>query len=282
MKSSISLGERMKAYEGISRNFLMRRTPAIIRVDGKAFHSFTRGFDMFDHIMDETMKFLCENIQGCVMAYKQSDEISLVLTDYATIQTDAWFGYNIQKMSSIAASMATLEFNRKFRELVNAELAELKRTDIGPVIPTPGGLRRAGDGNTKAIERIKKVYASKFNKALFDARVFSLPVEEVCNYMIWRQQDATRNSIEIVGRTMFGHARMKNVTCNQAQDLLFKEKGINWNDYPTVFKRGCCCIKVDTEVPTGEDGKFVVRRKWKIDDEIPIFTKNREYIETLL
>lgn len=114
-----SLGDRMKEYENVSRNYLTRRVPVIIRLDGKAFHTFTRGMKKpFDPVltqaMQQTMKSLCEDIQGCVLGYTQSDEITLVLTDYATIKTDAWFKYNIQKMTSIAASMATLAFNREF------------------------------------------------------------------------------------------------------------------------------------------------------------------------
>lgn len=123
-KKNDSLGDRMKGYEGVSRNFLTRRVPAIIRLDGKAFHTFTKGMEKpFDLVltqaMQETMKHLCENIQGCVLGYTQSDEITLVLTDYATIQTDAWFGYNIQKMCSVSASMATMAFNREFEETID-------------------------------------------------------------------------------------------------------------------------------------------------------------------
>ena len=94
-----SLGDRMKAYEAIPKNYLMRRQPVIIRLDGKAFHNFTRGFDKpFDNefmvAMQSTMKYLCENIQGCVIGYTQSDEISLVLCDYQKLDTDVWFGIN--------------------------------------------------------------------------------------------------------------------------------------------------------------------------------------------
>lgn len=118
-KKNDSLGDRMKGYEGVSRNFLTRRVPAIIRLDGKAFHTFTKGMEKpFDLVltqaMQETMKHLCENIQGCVLGYTQSDEITLVLTDYATIQTDAWFGYNIQKIVKITPihqTKAALEHN---------------------------------------------------------------------------------------------------------------------------------------------------------------------------
>lgn len=118
------LGDRMKSYyENRSKTFLVRRTPVIIRLDGKAFHTFTRGFNKpFDeamcNAMQETMKYLCENIQGCVLGYTQSDEITLVLIDYQKLTTDAWFDYNVQKMCSVAASMATLVFNRRFQEQI--------------------------------------------------------------------------------------------------------------------------------------------------------------------
>ena len=244
-----ALGDRMKAYENISRNYLTRRIPAIIRLDGKAFHTFTKGmvkpFDtVLTQAMQQTMKYLCENIQGCVLGYTQSDEITLVLTDYATIKTDAWFGYNIQKMASISASMATLAFNFA-------------------------------------------VYMGKLNKALFDARVFSIPKEEVCNCLIWRQQDATRNSIEAVGQANFSQKQLHRKKCNEIQEMLWSEKGINWNDFPTESKRGSCCIKqqikafMDDPQNPGQE-IIVTRKKWVIDREIPIFTQNRAYIEDLL
>lgn len=101
----------------------MRRTPVIIRLDGKAFHTFTKGFvkpfdECMSKAMQETMKYLCENIQGCVLGYTQSDEITLVLIDYQKLTTDAWFDYNVQKICSVAASMATLIFNRRFQEQI--------------------------------------------------------------------------------------------------------------------------------------------------------------------
>src|SRR5574344_1950611 len=119
-----TLGDRMKNnYENITRYYLTRRMPVIIRIDGKAFHTFTRGMKRpFDDIlvktMQDTMKYLCENIQGCVLGYTQSDEISLVLTDYAELTTDAWFGNNLQKMCSVSASMSTVAFNRYFRTMI--------------------------------------------------------------------------------------------------------------------------------------------------------------------
>lgn len=123
-KKRNSLSTRMKEYyETVSKTKLTRRTPVIIRIDGKAFHTFTKDFARpFDEVliktMQETTKYLCENIQGCVLGYTQSDEISLVLVDYKNVDTSAWFDYEVQKMCSIAASMATMAFNKFFEKNV--------------------------------------------------------------------------------------------------------------------------------------------------------------------
>jgi tRNA(His) 5'-end guanylyltransferase len=118
-----SLGDRMKGYENVSRIYLTRRMPLIIRIDGNAFHTFTKGFakpfdPIFMQAMQETMQKLCEKIQGCKVGYTQSDEISLLLIDYDNLDTDAWFDKNLQKTVSISASIATMEFNGIFSRLV--------------------------------------------------------------------------------------------------------------------------------------------------------------------
>lgn len=282
-KKNDSLGDRMKGYEGVSRNFLTRRVPAIIRLDGKAFHTFTKGMEKpFDLVltqaMQETMKYLCENIQGCVLGYTQSDEITLVLTDYATIQTDAWFGYNIQKMCSVSASMATMAFNREFERI-----AEGWFHDNGPYW---GSIGVDVDVDLTIYKRYN-AYQKKMCTAMFDSRVFSVPKEEVCNCLIWRQQDATRNSIEAVGQTNFSHHELHKKTCNMIQEMLWSQRGINWNDFPTELKRGSCCIKRQFEEtiddPRNPGQKITVcRNRWIIDHEIPVFTQDREYIEKLI
>ena len=132
-----ALGTRMKEfYETVSKTKLVRRMPVMIRLDGKAFHTFTRGFHKpFDDIliksMQETMKYLCENIQGCVFGYTQSDEITLVLIDYKKITSSAWFDYEVQKICSISASMATLAFNKFFTKNVEKEIFNYK-TNLVP------------------------------------------------------------------------------------------------------------------------------------------------------
>lgn len=267
MSGRDSLGDRMKTYESVNRNYLTRRTPVIIRIDGKAFHSFTKGMKKpFDEIMQntmkQTMKYLCENIQGCKLGYTQSDEISLLLTDYETIDTQAWFDYNIQKMASVSASMATMAFNRFFRENVEY-IMSLMYESWNP--------------KSEDIEYLEKM-ENKFDKAMFDSRVFNLPNSEVTNYFIWRQQDSTRNSIQSVGRAYFTHKELDCKNCNDIQDMLFIFKGINWNDLPTYDKRGCCCTKVEN-INFKNSETIYVRSGWEIDDNIPIFTQDRNYVE---
>lgn len=268
------LGRRMKEYyEQISKTKLMRRTPVIIRIDGKAFHSFTKGFKRpFDNAliesMQETMKYLCENIQGCVLGYHQSDEISLVLVDYQKLTSNAWFDYEVQKICSIAASMATMIFNKIF---------EKNCIEYSQVVP-----------NTKLGRDIMSVYSrASENGAMFDTRCFNIPKEEVTNYIYWRQLDATRNSIQMVGQANFSHKELHGKSCNQIQDMLMTQKGVNWNDYPIYQKRGSCCIKeryptVDLSTYTGSVDAMT-RTRWIIDKEIPIFKgEDRNYIDKLI
>lgn len=268
----------MKRYEAVSQNFLTRRTPVIIRIDGKAFHTFTKGMRKpFDRVlmptMQKTMKYLCENIQGCVFGYTQSDEITLVLTDYEKLTTDAWFGYNVQKMTSISASMATLAFNKFFREIVKETFWFLD-SGIMNIDECPN------------LSKTISVYESKYDKAMFDARAFSVPKDEVCNCLIWRQQDATRNSISGVGQVYFKQKYLTNKSSKEIQEMLWQERGINWNDFPTDCKRGSCCYKVKTEdvmidLKTKKEVRKV-RNRWVIDTDIPIFTQDRGFVEKWL
>ena len=274
------LGMRMKDfYEGIPKTKLMRRTPVIIRIDGKAFHTFTKGFQRpFDDIliktMQETTKYLCENIQGCVLGYTQSDEISLVLVDYQKLNSDAWFDYEIQKMCSIAASMTTMVFNKFFTKNVKEYDMEWKCSLTPQCVEIQKAHSDYMDVLNRAVEK----------GAMFDARVFNIPKEEVTNCIYWRQLDASRNSIQMVGQANFSHNELHEKTCNMIQDMLMTQKGINWNDFPTYQKRGSCCIKEEyqSEEVDIKDGACV-RTRWIIDKDIPIFKgEGRNYIEKLI
>lgn len=282
------LGVRMKTfYEQIPKTKLMRRCPVAIRIDGKAFHTFTRGFQKpFDEVliksMQETTKYLCENIQGCVLGYTQSDEITLILVDYKKLTSSAWFDYEVQKICSITASMATMAFNKLFEKYVDEY--RFSKWD---------GVSNYEDN---AWEYIQVLLSAVEKGAMFDARCFNIPKEEVTNLLYWRQDDAAKNSIQMVGRAFFSHKELHKKSRNDIQDMLVTQKGINWNDFPTYQKRGSCCIKTEEKIMEditiiknrfGEDGKkHVVNMKrphWIIDTEIPIFKgEGREYIDRLV
>ena len=265
-----ALGDRMKEYESRNQYFLQRRTPVIIRVDGKAFHTFTRGFQKpFDEVlgnaMVRTMEYLCQNISGCIFGYVQSDEITLVLQDYRKLNTDAWFGYRTDKLCSIAASMATMAFNQYFLEEVNKFENAHCRVDEHLGYCTC-------HWDSEENEQFYKIYCKKLRTALFDARCFNLPKEEVCNCIYWRQLDATRNSIQMVGQANFSHAELQGKSCNEIQDMLHEQRGINWNDFPTRWKRGVAWTKtngIDYEMPIlrGEDRKYVDDEVYFVEEE---------------
>jgi tRNA(His) 5'-end guanylyltransferase len=182
-----SLGDRMKTnYEDAYRFNLTRRTPVIIRLDGKAFHTFTRGcikpFD--DNIikaMQDTTEYLVKNIQGCKVGYVQSDEISLLLTDFDTFETEAWFKNNIQKMCSISASMASVQFSFKYM---------LQHLEVGISKP-----------------------------AYFDSRVFNLPKEEVVNYFRWRYMDWKRNSVSMLAQSLYSQKQLNGKNTLQMKEM---------------------------------------------------------------
>ena len=274
-----ALGDRMKDfYEDRTRTKLARRTNTVIRIDGKAFHTYTKGLKRpFDQglmeDMNRTTEFLCQNIQGAKFGYVQSDEISILITDYDDISTHAWFDGNLQKMASIAASLATAKFN---------QLRMARSTWEGNDIE---GMLDHDD-------------IQNFKLAMFDARVFQIPYqEEVFNYFIWRQQDATRNSISSVAQAHFSSKELHGKKTGEMQDMLMLQKGINWNDFTPREKRGSLIRKVEkkfiksdsiedvAKTPNNEridDKHIYTRSKWEADPETPIFSQDKAYLRWLM
>jgi len=249
-----AIGDRMKEdFEDRTRISLPRRSYTIARIDGKSFHTYTRGLtrpfdDGLIEDMDLTAAYLCKNIMGVKFAFVQSDEISLLLTDFEDIGTQAWFDNNLQKMCSVSASMATRAFNE----------ARLKRF--------------VSD----------KVFFTKW--AEFDSRFFQIPQKaEVFNYFLWRQKDATRNSISSVAQSLYSQKELNGVNSDQKQELIF-QKGINWNDYPSKYKRGRIILKESYEKAPDIDvinSSSSTRTKW-ISVDTPIFTQDKEFLNKLI
>lgn len=233
------LGDRMKGYEEAARTSLPRRLPVVIRVDGKAFHTFTRGlqrpFDPgFVDAMDEVALALCGEVEGAAFAYVQSDEVSVLVHNYRRLKTQPWFDNQVQKVVSVAASVAAAVMTSQWPRVFGA-----------------GGARLA----------------------FFDARAFVLPEAEVANYFLWRQRDATRNSVQMLARSLYSHAACEDKDNAALQEMCF-QKGQNWNDLPVHLRRGRCVSRV-SEWREGE----VARSRWSVDREPPVFSSARDYIE---
>jgi tRNA(His) 5'-end guanylyltransferase len=225
-----SLGDRMKEYENAYKFSFPKRMPIIVRVDGKAFHTFTRKFDKpFDtnliSMMNETALYMLNNIQGAELAYIQSDEISILIHYYKTIDSEPWFANELQKIVSVSAALASSQFTYSLNSLRYFDFAR------GPI--------------------------------QFDSRAFVLPEDEVCNYFLWRQLDWTRNSVQMFASSLYSHKELHKKNVSMMQDMII-EKGRNWNNLDTSLKRGRCAIKADYGI--------------YIDNEIPIFTQDRDYI----
>lgn len=221
-----SVGERMKKYEDIPRIHLTPRMPCIIRLDGKAFHSYTKGFQkpidpLIQNALIEVGKALIGEIQGAQIVYMQSDEISVFINDYETFETQAWFDKNLQKIVSVSASICTAYFNRFMW----------------------------AQGKQKV--------------ALFDSRAFVIPREEVCNYFHWRQIDAERNSVSSLAQSQFSHKFLHKKTVQDMKKMLLTEKNIDWDTLPTAQKRGLCILKdgtPDLEIPRFQENRDYINK----------------------
>jgi tRNA(His) 5'-end guanylyltransferase len=272
-------GNRMKSYESAYNQKWSIRLPLILRFDGVHFHTQVKKWKCekpFDekmiNAMAATAKYLCESISGSQIAYIQSDEITLLVRDDATKLTQPWFNKEINKVLSVGAAKATKAFIHNY---------------FGKELPDN-------------IEMLPE----------FDCRGFVVPEHEIFNVIYWRQSDASKNSIQMLARAHFSHNRLEGLNGSQLQELLFKEKGINWNDLPVHHKRGFCVVKKQVEIPVerkwipndrynplkkgGEWNESfddfgipiisipqcpVIRNRWTIDYDIPIFSKDRNYIE---
>ncbi|MCE5309594.1 MAG: tRNA(His) guanylyltransferase Thg1 family protein [Acidobacteriales bacterium] len=249
-----ALGARMKEnYEARFQPQLPRRTYTVIRIDGKAFHSYTRPLnkpfdDCLQAAMDAAAMTLCGEMMGCALAYGQSDEYSFLLTDFATDQTQAWFDGKVQKIVSISASIFTAAFLA----------ARFEQGDKRP--------------------------------AHFDSRAFCIPDRvEVDNYFIWRQQDAARNSLNMLASEYYSHRELHGKSCIERHELLHA-KGVNWNDLAPNWKRGRVISKATrqkevtfTHKKTKQEETVTVDESyWRADYEIPVFTKEHGYLDALI
>lgn len=260
-KTGLTLGDRMKQYENVTRNYLMTKQPVIVRLDGRAFHSYCKQkwvegpFDekIIKAFQASTLK-LCDSVQNVEFAYHQSDEVTFFLKDYKSVQQDQHFNGNIQKISSTIAS----EFTYWFNKYINLELT---KTNSKP--------------------------------AFFDCRVYNVPIHEVSNNFIWRQRDAIKNSITSYALNFFSHKQLLNKNSDEKIQML-KENNTPWSDIPLYHQRGTGFYKKSIEIPVKDLDSNVLnhliqknvivpesveRTKWVADTSLPIFSEEKEFIE---
>lgn len=253
-----SLGDRMKQYEAVNDRILVPKMPFIIRVDGKAFHTYTRGLKKpFDTILGDTMREvatkLCEEIPGAVLGYTQSDEITIVCKYTDRIVSQAWFNGRVRKIETIAASKATKWFNKLFTEnVMNYEIEIRQKIAL---------YKEASDIDKDAYRKYDTVLRKKAGMAEFDARVFNVPEWDCINNVIWRQQDAIRNSVEMVGHANFSTKELHKVNCEGIKKMLKEQRGIDWEkDFNCYQKYGAFCYRIETQKEV--KGKTVTRNEW--------------------
>lgn len=244
-----SLGNRQKGYEAVYKQKLVPKMPIVMRIDGKAFHTFTKGMkkpfdDLLIDSMQKTMLALCKDTPTCKLGYTQSDEITIVCVCDDMKKTEGLYDYKVQKILSIIASKATRYFNQFFFENV--------------------------DKLQKDINAFKNVvditvYKKKLFVAEFDCRVMNIPEWDIINNLIWRQQDATRNSIQMLGQAYFSQKELNKKNTSQIMDMLMLQKNVNWNNLETFKKRGSCCYRKDNGSK---------RNPWYVDNDMPILTED--------
>jgi tRNA(His) guanylyltransferase len=204
-----ALANRMKLYERAAAHHFAPRTPVIVRVDGRAFHSFTRHCDRpFDtrivNSMVHAARAAAADMQGFVVGYVQSDEASFMLTDLSSLEAQPWFDNDVAKIVSIAASLMTAHFNY--------------------------------------------IYDSSGHVALFDSRAFSLPLDDAPNYFVWRMNDWQRNSLQMLARANFSHRQLHQKKASDIHEMLHS-KGLNWAHLDANLRNGAVITRAGVVVP---------------------------------
>ena len=246
----------MKKYELVFDAPLVRRMPVVLRVDGRAFSKLSKKLDKpfdsrFTSAMDAVTHALCREIQGAVFGYYQSDEASILIVDYKNLASEPWFDGRVQKMCSIAGSIATLAFYKAFSSL-------------------PSKL---------------------FESLAFDARVFNVPREDATNYFIWRQRDCERNSVSMLASHHFSHKDLMGVKREEKIERLKFFKGIDWFDIAPALQRGACVSKetgvvtgsnvlrthwkTDSDIPIFAQDREYIEKHLAVTDEKEQMKKNR-------
>lgn len=265
--------EIKKEFEYPAEVYLDKNMPVIVRIDGRAFHTFTRGFKkpfdkIFRETMQETMLRLCESIENCVFGYEQSDEITLVLVKNDNELAEPWFNNRVKKIVSNAASMATLYFNK---------ILAKKTSELADEHFEAWNVAADEEKYLHTLERAVEM------GAIFSVTCFSIPDDRVFDAIYARQLDAIKNSISSTGRTFFKQSELHKKSSKEVLEML-EARGVDWTQFPIENQRGASCYKVPIKVNSPEYGE-ITRNKFRIDMSMPELRadgSNREYIDKIL
>lgn len=262
-----NLEDKCLYYRGLTDYKLLPGSYVIVMLDGRSFsklikNKFNKPFDDdFIDMMNETAKYVCENVQGCKLAYVQSDEISLVLTDFDTPTTDAFFGYRLCKMQSIIASLATAKFN----QLMLSHNLEKHSYDT-----------LLEDG-VDTLYSVKDAIRAVDNTTLyqFDCKCWNVPnINDVFAWFLYRQIDCVRNSKQQTAQTYLPHKMLLNLDTDAQLRLLIEEKGIDWNCYPMGHKYGRFIWKEKVLMSNIDTGELYHRYKWRVQPAFPLMDED--------
>jgi tRNA(His) 5'-end guanylyltransferase len=251
MAKKDSLGDRMKNFENNFRPYLIKKVPVIIRLDGRSFHNFTKKFEKpFDSSLASAMIAgaynVAKHVQGFKCAYIQSDEVSILMTDFENIDTQAWFDYNLSKIITISSTAMSNGFNAFLLNNCKHLFASCT-TDF---------------------------YIKHDSLAMFDCRAFNVPKEEVANAFLWRLKDWERNSLQMYARSFFSHKELNNKNCKDIHDMLFSI-GKNWTtDLANTWKNGTWLIKTTEAI----EERVTIQPNFKSVNEIiePLLQNSEE------
>jgi tRNA(His) guanylyltransferase len=229
---SNSLGDRVKRYEAAYNHRLTPRMPVIIRVDGRAFHTYTRGLARpFDGDLMTIMEYAAlgtaAEMQGFKLAYAQSDEVTFLLTDFDQIDTQGWFGYELNKVVSLSASIFTAYFNHL--------------------------------ATTPCMFKAVRCETMVNRLGTFDSRAFNVPIDDVPNVFVWRQRDWERNSLQMLARAHFSHTQLHNKGRQEIHDMLHGIN-VNWANLEPREKNGTFILRDKTRIHEKADYDQI--REW--------------------
>lgn len=254
------LKNEMKCYEESSVQKLTAKIPVFVKLNVCSYRPATKDLnkpydEIFAKSMQHTMKRICEEAHGAIFAYSNFDEITVILTDYHKPNSNAWFGYDVQKLCSIVSSVATIEFNMEFRRLVD----EFKQKYNG----------------ARKEEKLSAYKNTADSYIKFSAVCFNVPENRVCDMMYLIQKECTKNVIQSIGRMYFENSDLVGKCNDEVLEMLRENFGIDWLSLPVELKRGVACTK--------GVNPFSKKKDWCIDKHMPLLVEfNQDYIQKIL